>query len=201
MYETRKLRKGKFCEDFLKIFICQVNYLDIRILLSYNKPIKIGGALMDKRLRELEEEQRRLMEQMEKNESKNKYKYKSAEKHESNILLQFVIGLLLLGVGLFWIFQSVKVTSGFSSFYSIGGWSAPNGTVIIPLLIGIVMLFVMEKKIFGWIVTGIGTAIILIAVITSVRLHFSGGNLFNYVLMFGFTAVGGGLVLKSLLKK
>lgn len=41
---------------------------------------------MDKRLRELEEEQRRLMEQMEKNESKNKYKYKSAEKHESNIL-------------------------------------------------------------------------------------------------------------------
>ena len=46
---------------------------------------------MDKRLRELEEEQRRLMEQMEKNESKNKYKYKSAEKHESNILLQFVI--------------------------------------------------------------------------------------------------------------
>ena len=52
---------------------------------------------MDKRLRELEEEQRRLMEQMEKNESKNKYKYKSAEKHESNILLQFVIGLLLLG--------------------------------------------------------------------------------------------------------
>lgn len=101
---------------------------------------------MDKRLRELEEEQRRLMEQMEKNESKNKYKYKSAEKHESNILLQFVIGLLLLGVGLFWIFQSVKVTSGFSSFYSIGGWSAPNGTVIIPLLIGIVMLFVMEKR-------------------------------------------------------
>ena len=81
---------------------------------------------MDKRLRELEEEQRRLMEQMEKNESKNKYKYKSAEKHESNILLQFVIGLLLLGVGLFWIFQSVKVTSGFSSFYSIGGWSAPQ---------------------------------------------------------------------------
>lgn len=63
------------------------------------------------------------------------------------------------------------------------------------------MLFVMEKKIFGWIVTGIGTAIILIAVITSVRLHFSGGNLFNYVLMFGFTAVGGGLVLKSLFKK
>ena len=66
--------------------------------MSYNKPIKLG-ALIDKRLRELEEEQRRLMEQMEKNESKNKYKYKSAEKHrKQRSFLQFVIGLLLLGV-------------------------------------------------------------------------------------------------------
>lgn len=154
---------------------------------------------MDKRLRELEEEQRRLMEQKEKNE--NKIKYKTPPKHESNVLLQFVIGLLLLGVGLFWIFQSVNVSSGFGSFYSIGRWSAPNGTVIIPLLIGIVMLFVMEKKIFGWIVSGIGAAVILISIITSVRLHFNGGSLFNYVLMFGFTAVGSGLVLKSLFKK
>lgn len=154
---------------------------------------------MDKKLKKLEDEQRRLMEQMERMEKKNRYT--SAPGHERNTLLQFVIGLLLLGAGLFWIFQSVSVTTGFGSIYRIGGWAAPNGTVIIPLLIGVVMLFVMEKKIFGWIVTGIGIAVILLAVITSVRLHFSGGSLFNYVLMFGFTAVGGGLVLKSLFKK
>ena len=35
---------------------------------------------MDKRLRELEEEQRRLMEQIEKNDNKNRYK--SPPKHE-----------------------------------------------------------------------------------------------------------------------
>lgn len=63
------------------------------------------------------------------------------------------------------------------------------------------MLFIMEKKIFGWIVTGIGIAIILVSIITSVHLHFYGANLFEYILMFGFTVVGGGLVLKNLFKK
>lgn len=149
---------------------------------------------MDKKLKQLEEEQRRLMEEIYRmNGGKTK-------KSASGSLLQFVIGLILLGVGLFWIFQSVRVTSGFSSLLSFGGWSVPNGTIVIPLLIGIVMLFAIEKKIFGWIVTGLGIAIILIAIITSVRLYFYGGNLFSYILMFGFAAVGGALVLKNLFK-
>lgn len=151
---------------------------------------------MDKKLKKLEEEQRRLM-----NEINDLNHSKKSSPSNSGSLLQFVIGLVLLGAGLFWIFQSVHVSSSFGSFYHIGSWSAPNGTIIIPLLIGILMLFIMERKIFGWIVTGIGVAIILIAVITSVRLHFTGGNLFNYILMFGFTVVGSGLVLKNLFKK
>lgn len=149
---------------------------------------------MDRKLKKLEEEQRRLM-----NEIKNE-KY-SKKTNNSGSLLQFVIGLILLGAGLFWIFQSVHVTSSFGSFYHIGSWAAPNGTIIIPLLIGILMLFLMDRKIYGWIVTGIGIAVILVTVITSVRLYFTGGNLFNYILMFGFTVVGGGLVLKNLFKK
>lgn len=149
---------------------------------------------MDKRLKKLEEEQRRLMKEIE----KGNYSKKNSN---SGSLLQFVIGLVLLGAGLFWIFQSVHVSASFGSFYHIGSWAAPNGTIIIPLLIGILMLFLMDRKIYGWIVIGIGIAVILIAVITSVRLHFSGGNLFNYILMFSFTVVGGGLVLKNLFKK
>ncbi len=151
---------------------------------------------MDRKLKKLEEEQRRLM-----NEINDLNSSKKSSSSNSGSLLQFVIGLVLLGAGLFWIFQSVHVSSSFGTFYRIGSWAAPNGTIIIPLLIGILMLFIMERKIFGWIVTGIGVAIILVAVITSVRLYFTGGNLFNYILMFGFTVVGGGLVLKNLFKK
>ena len=151
---------------------------------------------MDRKLKQLEEEQRRLMKEIESGKSK-----KSFSSSSSGSLLEFVIGLGLLAVGLFWIFQSVKVTSYYGTFYHFGSMTVPNGTVIIPLLIGIVMLFLMEKKVYGWIVTGLGVAIILISIITSVRLYFNGGNLFNYILMFGFTLTGGALVLKNLLKK
>lgn len=149
---------------------------------------------MDKKLKRLEEEQRRLMKDLERG--------KNIESHNSSgSLLQFFIGLILLGAGLFWIFQSVHVTTSFGAFFHIGSWSAPNGTIIIPLLIGILMLFVMDRKIYGWIVTAIGAAIILISIITSVSFYFRGGNLFNYIMMFGLTIVGSGLVLKNLFKK
>ena len=150
---------------------------------------------MDKKLKKLEEEQRLLMKEID-NMNGN-----SRKKSSSGSLMQFLIGLILMGAGLFWIFQSVRVSTGYGSIYRIGGWGVPNGTIIIPLLIGIVMLFVMERKIFGWIVTGIGIAVILVGIITSVRLHFYGTSLFEYILMFGFTLVGGGLVLKNLFKK
>ncbi|MBQ8435558.1 MAG: hypothetical protein IJX24_06085 [Oscillospiraceae bacterium] len=150
---------------------------------------------MDKKLKKLEEEQRRLMKEI------DNMNGSSRKKSSSGSLMQFLIGLILMGAGLFWIFQSVRVSTGYGSIYRIGGWGVPNGTIIIPLLIGIVMLFVMERKIFGWIVTGIGIAVILVGIITSVRLHFYGTSLFEYILMFGFTLVGGGLVLKNLFKK
>lgn len=150
---------------------------------------------MDKKLKKLEEEQRRLMKEI------DNMNGSSRKKSSSGSLMQFLIGLILMGAGLFWIFQSVRVSTGYGSIYRIGGWGIPNGTIIIPLLIGIVMLFVMERKIFGWIVTGIGIAVILVGIITSVRLHFYGTSLFEYILMFGFTLVGGGLVLKNLFKK
>ncbi|MGN0621234.1 MAG: hypothetical protein ACI4I9_05140 [Porcipelethomonas sp.] len=154
---------------------------------------------MDDKLRMLEEEQKRLMEEIDRNN--RRISGKSTPKKEKNELLQFFIGLLLLGVGLFWVFQTVKVSTLWGSFYHIGGFSVPNGTVIIPLLIGIVMLFMMERKIFGWIVTALGVAIILLTVIMSVRLYFTTTSLFNYVMMFGFIAVGGALVLRALFKK
>jgi hypothetical protein len=152
----------------------------------------------DKLLKELEEEQRRELRRFQ------AYKTIADAKHASssstkNDLFQFFIGLIILGVGLFWVFQTAQVRTNWGSYlFSIGSWHAPNGVIIIPFLIGIVMLFMMERKIFGWIVTVIGVLSILLAIIMSVRIEFVRTSLFNYVLMFGFIAAGGGLVLKSL---
>ncbi|NLP25829.1 MAG: hypothetical protein GX365_00555 [Clostridiales bacterium] len=146
-------------------------------------------------LKELEEEQRREFRRFQ------AYKTIADTKQSSpkNDLFQFFIGLVILGVGLFWVLQTAQIrTTWGSSLFSIGSWNAPNGVVIIPLLIGIVMLFMMERKIFGWIVTVIGLLGILLAIIMSVRIIFDRTSLLSYVLMFGFIAAGGGLVLKSL---
>lgn len=157
---------------------------------------------MDKKLKQLEEEQRRLMEQIESNNKRLRTDYGTGGSHEKNDLLAFFIGLLLLGGGLFWIFQSVRVTTSWGSyFYHIGSWGVPNGVIVIPLLIGIVMLFMMRRKIFGWIVVSIGILAILISIMSSVSLRFLSRSLFEYILMFGFVAVGAGLVLKSLFTK
>ncbi len=149
----------------------------------------------DKNLKNLEEEQKR--------EFRRFQAYKTiAESNQSNPkndLFQFFIGLVILGVGLFWVFQTAQVRSTWgNSIFSIGSWNAPNGVIIIPFIIGIVMLFMMEKKIFGWIVTTIGVLGILLAIIMSVRIEFVRTSLLSYVLMFGFIAAGGGLIMKSL---
>ena len=124
----------------------------------------------------------------------------SEKKSPASDLLQFFIGLVLLGVGLFWVFQTATVSTSFGPL-NLGSFVIPNGVVVIPLLIGIVMLFFSEKKIFGWIVTVIGVLIILLTIITSVNIYFARTTLFSYILMFGFIAAGIGLLLKTLFKK
>jgi len=67
-----------------------------------------------------------------------------------NDLLTFFAGLLMFAGGVFMILQNIIVrTSWGTSFYRIGTWAVPNGLIMLPVLIGIVMLFVMDKKIFG----------------------------------------------------
>lgn len=159
----------------------------------------------NKDLKQLEEEQRKEYAKLKAYsaylESENSSKHSSKSNGDP---LQFFIGLIILGIGLFWVFQTAEIRTtwgGYSSIFSLGSWNVPNGTVIIPLLIGIVMLFLMDKKIFGWIVTTLGIIIILLAIVMSVRIVFTRTSLFNYILMFGLIAVGGGLVLKNLFKK
>ena len=130
--------------------------------------------------------------------------YNDRREKNRNDLLQFFVGLLMLAAGVFMIFQNLSIEStwGYGGYlFSFGGFNLPNGTVFVPLFIGIVMLFLMERKIFGWIFVAVGIVIILAAVLMSVRMHWIRTNAYMFVLMFGLTAAGGGLVLRQLFKK
>lgn len=156
---------------------------------------------MSKELRELEEEIRQ-MQEMQSGGKRGKVKKARTVKPAAE-LRKFFIGLVMLGVGLFWLFQRTTVaTSGiFGGALTIGNFTVPNGTVIIPLFIGILLLFFMDNRIFGWIVTTIGLAIIVLAIVMSVRIRFNTTSMFEYVMMFFLIGGGCGLLLRVLFRQ
>ena len=116
----------------------------------------------------------------------------------------FFIGLILLGAGLFWLFQrtSVATVGIFSGGLLFGNITIPTGAVLLPLVIGIILLFFLEdKRIFGWIVTAIGLVVVILSILMSVRITLEKTSLFEFVCIFGFIAAGTGLLLRTLFRK
>ncbi|MBR4627352.1 MAG: hypothetical protein IKO47_06595 [Ruminococcus sp.] len=117
-------------------------------------------------------------------------------------LMQFFVGLVMLAVGIYMILQNINVTSNWGLYsYHIGSFHLSNGMVMLPAVIGIGMLFMMERKIFGWIVFAIGIAIILASVFLTTHLYWKTTSAYTFLIMFGLTAAGAGLVIRQLFKK
>lgn len=156
----------------------------------------------DKKIRELENEIKRMQEENERTFSTTPVY--SKPKKTGNELLQFFLGLIFLGLGLFWLFERTSVqTFGIFGGAGImfGNFMVPTGAVVIPFIIGVMLLFFLDNRIIGWIVTVLGLAIIVLAIILSVRISFERTSLFDFVLMFGLMASGAGLLLKTLFRK
>ncbi|WP_297957782.1 hypothetical protein [uncultured Ruminococcus sp.] len=135
-------------------------------------------------------------------ESRKSVRATSAD--SGNRLLTFFVGLLMLGGGLFMIFQNIEVTSSWGyggHIFSFGGFHLANGLIMLPIIIGIGMLFLMDRKIFGWVVLSIGIVIVLLSVMMTTHLHWVRSNAFTFIVMFGLTAAGGALVLRELFRK
>lgn len=127
---------------------------------------------------------------------------KSKKSKAKNDLIQFFCGLLMLAVGVFLIFQNLDVRSSWGTgFLHVGGYSLPTGLIFLPILIGIVMLFLMDRKVFGWIVLSVGLVIVLAAVIMSVNIHWRTTNAYIFIAMFGLAVAGGAMVIRQLFKK
>ncbi len=107
---------------------------------------------------------------------------------------EFVIGVLLLGVGLYLFLDNVIVTSGFWSLFGPSGF----GLTLVPLLVGIGILFVNGRSFLGWMLAGGGLAIIIGGVLASLHVFYKPTSLYVTLLMLGMVAAGIGLVVKSL---
>ena len=117
-----------------------------------------------------------------------------------NELLEFFIGIILLGVGLYLLFKKTIVHSSWYR-WSIGGFDVSSGLTIFPFIIGVIWYFYNPKSIIPKIVITLGIVIVVATIIMSVRITLSAMTLWDYILIIGMSAAGAGLLLKTLFKK
>ena len=107
---------------------------------------------------------------------------------------EFFAGAALAVAGAYLLMQQVTVTSG---FWHLWGMSA-FGLSLLPLLLGVGLLFYDGRSVAGWALTGGGALIIVVGIIANLQVFFRPTSLFNTLVMLGLLAAGLGLVARSL---
>jgi hypothetical protein len=107
---------------------------------------------------------------------------------------EFFMGLVMLAVGLFMLFEKIKVRS---SFFTLWGHNA-LGPMLGIMFIGIFFLFFDVKSWIGWFLTCGSVLAILVGVITNLTIYWPASSLLNTILMFGLPVAGLGILLRSL---
>lgn len=106
----------------------------------------------------------------------------------------FLVGLAMTVAGAYLITNQVTVTSGFWHFHGRSAF----GLTLVPLLIGVAMLFFNGRSIPGWLLTLAGVIIIFAGILSNLNIYFSPTSLFNTLLMFILLFGGIGLLARSL---
>lgn len=119
-------------------------------------------------------------------------------KDAKNELMQFVAGVVMLAVGLYIFSQKVIVFSGYGFFF-LGGGRFSSGLIIIPLIIGIVWMFMTGACFASKVFTALSVLLIIVSVIMSTHIHLSVMTLYEWILLLVLIFGGAGLVGKVLL--
>jgi hypothetical protein len=114
----------------------------------------------------------------------------------------FLLGIVMVVIGGYLLFNQVQVHSGqgfWGSSWGFGNYGTNFGITMIPLLLGIGILFSNGKSIIGKVLTGVGALMIVIGIITSLDIHFRQTSLLNTLIMLICLVGGIGLVVRSVM--
>jgi len=106
----------------------------------------------------------------------------------------FLLGFAMACVGAYLISHQVIVGGGYWSFY--GGNTF--GITLIPMLIGIAILFFGGRALLGWLFTAAGALFILAGVIANLHIYFAPTTLFNTLVMLILLIGGLALIARAL---
>lgn len=106
----------------------------------------------------------------------------------------FFGGAAMVVAGGYLLLSHVMVTSGGWYFFGYNAF----GLSLLPLLVGIGILFYNGRSTIGWLLTGAGAIIIVAGIIANLRIHFLSTSLFDTLVILTLLAGGLGLVIRSL---
>src|SRR5512133_806201 len=107
----------------------------------------------------------------------------------------FLLGLAMTCVGGYLLMNQVVVASSYWSFYGPGTF----GITLIPLLLGIGLLFWNGRSIAGWLLTGAGALFIFAGILANLHIYFQPATLFHTLVMLVLLVGGLGMIARALL--
>ena len=111
----------------------------------------------------------------------------------------FLLGIVMMIIGGYLLFNQVQVHGGGYWRWSIGGYGTSFGVTLIPLLIGIAILFSNGRSLIGRVLVGAGFLMILVGIIANLDIHFQQTSLLNTLIMLICLVGGIGLVVRSVM--
>ena len=106
----------------------------------------------------------------------------------------FFMGFVMACVGGYLLANQVTVVGSYWSFYGANTF----GITLIPMLIGIGMLFWSGRSLIGWLLTCGGALFVLAGVLANMHIYFQPATLFHTLVMLVLLVGGLGLIARAL---
>jgi hypothetical protein len=111
---------------------------------------------------------------------------------------EFVVGLVLASIGIYLLFNRVTVHTSFWHWSGLGGGGSSFGITLIPLIIGVAVLFFNGKSVLGWLLTVGALLFIVVGIIANMNIYFERTSLWSTLIMLALLGAGIGLMFRSL---
>jgi hypothetical protein len=109
-------------------------------------------------------------------------------------LVEFLGGVAMVVAGGYLLTSRVTVSSG---YWTLWGYDA-FGLSMLPLMVGIGVLFFNARSVLGWFLLLVGSVIIVTGIVANLRIYFQPTSLFNTIMILGLMAGGIGLIIRGL---
>lgn len=106
----------------------------------------------------------------------------------------FLIGLVMTCVGGYLLSNRVTVGSSYWTFHGANTF----GITLVPMLLGIAMLFWNSRSVLGWFLTVAGALFILAGVIANLHIYFQPTSLFHTLIMLILLVGGLALIARAM---